>query len=69
MSTAQELLDVVKTMKPSKTMERKPVKQAPPKAAAGSHRKVPMCTPLTPSRVDLPALGGCVEIIYDWEVE
>ena len=64
MTTAQELLDVVKTMKPSKTMERKPVKQAQPQAAPG-----PMCRALPPKRVELPALGGCVEILYeDWDL-
>ena len=69
MTTAQQLLEHLKDAKPSKNMERKPVKQAPPKAAAVSHREVPMCTPLTPSRVELPALGGCVEILYeDWDL-
>lgn len=63
MTTAQELLDVVRDMKPSPNMERKPVKQAPPPAAA----QAPMCARIPPKRVELPALGGCVEIIYDWE--
>lgn len=61
--SAQELLELVADMKPSKTMERKPVKQAQPQAAP----LAPMCRALPPKRVELPALGGCVEIIYDWE--
>lgn len=64
MTTAQELLDHVKDMKPSPNMERKPVKQAQPTAAQAP---APMCARIPPKRVELPALGGCVEILYDWE--
>jgi hypothetical protein len=52
----------LKDAKPSKNMERKPVPAPKPPAAP----LVPMCRPLPPKRVELPALGGCVEILYDW---
>ncbi|HXK16635.1 MAG TPA: hypothetical protein VNG33_02430 [Polyangiaceae bacterium] len=65
MSTAQQLLEHLKDAKPSKNMERKPVPAPKPPAAP----LVPMCAPIPPKRVELPALGGCVEILYDWDSE
>jgi hypothetical protein len=64
MTPAQELLDLVKDMKPSANMERKPAPQ--PRAADYTGR---MYVALPPKRVELPALGGCCEILYDWSDE
>ena len=61
MNTAQELFDIVKDMRPSERMERKPTPPPPPPAAP----LVPMYAKLPPKRVELPALGGSITIEYD----
>lgn len=58
-NTAQELFDILKDMRPSE-----PRKPAPPPPTAAP--LVPMYAKLPPKRVELPALGGFCEIVYDW---
>jgi hypothetical protein len=62
-NAAQELFELLRNAKPSERMERKPV----PPSAAPKMPLVPLYAALTPKRVELPALGGCVEILYDWD--
>lgn len=59
-NTAQELFEVLKDAKPTANMERKPVQ---PRAA---DYRGPIYLNLPPKRVELPALGGFCEIVYDW---
>lgn len=60
MTTAQELFHLLKDAKPSANMERKPAPQ--PRAADYIG---PIFKPMTPSRVELPALGGSCSLVYD----
>lgn len=66
MTAAQELFEVLKDAKPSPNMERKPASKPQPTAAQA---QAPMCARIPPKRVELPALGGCVEILYTWDLE
>ena len=61
MTAAQELFELLKNAKPSPNMERKPL-PAPVKHAPVTR----LFKPLPPKRVELPALGGCCEILYDY---
>lgn len=60
MTAAQELLSLLEYQVPGPRHQPKPAPQ--PKREPG-----PMCRELPPTRVELPALGGCVEILYDWD--
>lgn len=65
MTAAQELLALLHDAKPSPTMERKPAPKPQPTAAQA---QAPMCARIPPKRIELPALGGCVEILYEGEI-
>lgn len=65
MSAAQELFELLKDARPSPNMERKPLPKPQPKAAT----LTPMAARIPPKRVELPALGGLIEIEYEWEVD
>lgn len=64
---AQELMALLENEFPGSRYEKKPTPAAPqPKF---QRAPAPMYAALPPKRVELPALGGCVEILYDWESE
>jgi hypothetical protein len=63
MTAAQELFEVLKNARPGPNYQAKE-KPAPKLPAA---TLVPLFSALPPKRVDLPKLGGCIEILYDWD--
>jgi hypothetical protein len=60
MTAAQELFEALKNAKPGPNYQAKETPAPRPAVFRG-----PMVTPLTPGRVELPALGGCVELLYE----
>lgn len=61
MTAAQELFELLRDAKPGPNYEPKPAPAPKPPAAP----LVPLYAKLTPGRVELPALGGFVELEYD----
>lgn len=71
MTAAQELFEALKNARPGPNYVAKVNARAVASLGAGAGRTgdrqatAPMFAALTPGSVELPALGGCVELIYE----
>lgn len=60
MTAAQELFEALRDAKPGPNYQ--PKEKPPPKTEVFRGM---LFKPMVPGRVELPALGGCVELVYE----